>query len=151
MKFAELREGMLIKGGPVTVTEADILSFARQFDPQWVHVDAQRAAEGRWGGLIASGWHTCALAMRMAVDAILYDSESFGSPGLGQVRWQVPVRPGDELRLEAKVRGVRMSSSRAGLGIVSWAWVVINQHDEAVLELDATSLFGLSEGAALSD
>lgn len=144
MKFAEFKEGMLIHAGPVTVTEAEMLHFARQYDPQWFHTDVERAAQGRWGGLIASGWHTCALAMRMAVDAALHDSESFGSPGLGEVRWRVPVRPGDELRLEARVHALRRSASREDLGIVNWAWVVRNQHGEAVLELDATSLFDLS-------
>ena len=126
------------------VTEAEIIEFARKFDPQWFHLDPQRAAEGRWGGLIASGWHTCAMAMRMAVDAALFDSESFGSPGLGQVRWRVPVRPGDLIRLEARVQGTRVSTSRPDLGIVTWVWMVLNQHDEAVLELDATSLFDLT-------
>jgi acyl dehydratase len=147
MKFAEFKEGMLIHAGPVTVTEAEMLHFARQYDPQWFHTDVERAAQGRWGGLIASGWHTCALAMRMAVDAALHDSESFGSPGLGEVRWRVPVRPDDTLRLEARVQAVRRSTSRADLGIISWNWIVLNQHDEAVLELDATSLFDLGEGA----
>lgn len=144
MKFADFKDGMLIKAGPVTITEAEILEFARKYDPQWFHTDLKRAAEGRWGGLIASGWHTCALAMRMAVDAALHDSESFGSPGLGEVRWRTPVRPGDQLRLEARVQGARTSSSRPDLGIITWAWTVINQHDEGVLELDATSLFDLS-------
>jgi acyl dehydratase len=145
MKFAEFTQGMVIHAGPVRVTEAEILEFARKYDPQWFHTDVQRAAQGRWGGLIASGWHTCAMAMRMAVDAALHDSESFGSPGLGEVRWRVPVRPGDQLRLEARVHGVRNSSSRSDLGIINWTWTVYNQHDEAVLELDATSLFDLSE------
>ncbi|CFV99154.1 transcriptional regulator [Bordetella pertussis] len=82
--------------------------------------------------------------MRMAVDAILHDSESFGSPGLGEVSWRVPVRPGDTLTLHARVQGARVSASRNDLGIVNWAWVVDNQHGETVLELDATSLFDLS-------
>jgi acyl dehydratase len=120
---------------------------ARQYDPQWFHTDVERAAQGRWGGLIASGWHTCALAMRMAVETMLHDSESFGSPGLGAVRWRVPVRPGDDLRLEARVQGVRRSTSRNDLGIITWNWNVLNQHDETVLELDATSLFELGEQA----
>ncbi|MVW79605.1 MaoC family dehydratase [Bordetella sp. 02P26C-1] len=144
MKFAEFKEGMVIKGGPVTVTEEEILTFARQYDPQWFHTDPERATQGRWGGLIASGWHTCALAMRMAVDSMLHDSESFGSPGLGAVRWRVPVRPGDTLRLDARVQGVRRSTSRHDLGIITWSWNVLNQHDEIVLELDATSLFELN-------
>jgi acyl dehydratase len=145
MKFADFKQGMVIHAGPVSVTEAEILDFAKKYDPQWFHTDVQRAAEGRWGGLIASGWHTCAMAMRMAVDAVLRDSESFGSPGLGEVRWRVPVRPGDQLRLEARVQAARISSSRSDLGIITWSWVVYNQHNEAVLELDATSLFDLSE------
>jgi acyl dehydratase len=145
MRFADFKQGMVVHAGPVSVTEAEILDFAGKYDPQWFHTDVQRAAEGRWGGLIASGWHTCAMAMRMAVDAVLHDSESFGSPGLGEVRWRVPVRPGDQLRLEARVQAARISSSRSDLGIITWAWVVYNQHNEAVLELDATSLFDLSE------
>jgi acyl dehydratase len=145
MKFSEFKEGMLIRGGPVVVTEEEILTFARQFDPQWFHTDVERASEGRWGGLIASGWHTCAIAMRMAVDAMLHDSESFGSPGLGQVRWRVPVRPADTLRLEARVQGVRRSTSRDDLGIITWSWTIFNQNNDAVLDLDATSLFDLSQ------
>lgn len=148
MKFAHFKPGMIVKGGPVTVTEADIRTFAGQFDPQWFHTDPERAASGRWGGLIASGWHTCAVTMRMAVDAILFDSESFGSPGLGEVRWRVPVRPNDTLRLEAKVMGVRRSSQRDDLGIVNWVWAVFNQHDEIVLEIDATNLFDLDPDEA---
>jgi acyl dehydratase len=145
MKFADFKPGMVVHAGPVTVTEAEMLDFARKYDPQWFHTDVKRAEQGRWGGLIASGWHTCAIAMRMAVDTVLRDSASFGSPGLGEVRWRVPVRPGDQLRLEARVNAVRTSSSRDNLGIMTWAWTVINQHGEAVLELEATSLFDLSE------
>ena len=143
MKFAQFKPGMVVKGGPVQISESDILAFANQFDPQWFHTNPERAAQGRWGGLIASGWHTCAIAMRMAVDAIFHDSDSFGSPGLGEVRWRVPVRPGDTLRLEAKVMGVRASSQRDDLGIVTWVWAVFNQHNEIVLEIDATNLFDL--------
>lgn len=144
MKFAEFKEGMVIKNGPIRVTEEEILEFARRYDPQWFHTDPERAAAGRWGGLIASGWHTCALAMRMAVDAALVDSDSFGSPGLGQVQWRVPVRPGDDLTLHAKIDAVRRSTSRDDLGIITWTWLVYNQHDEVVLELEATSLFDLA-------
>jgi len=148
MKFAEFREGMVIRHGPVHVLEEEILDFARRYDPQWFHVNLQRAQAGRWGGLIASGWHTCALAMRMAVDAFLHDSEAFGSPGLGQVRWRVPVRPGDALTLHAKVDAVRRSSSREDLGIITWTWSVLNQHEEVALELETTGLFDLSATSA---
>jgi acyl dehydratase len=148
MKFAEFKEGMVIHAGPITVTETEMLDFAHKYDPQWFHINAERAAKGRWEGLIASGWLTCGLAMRMAVDAVLHDSESFGSPGLGEVKWKMPVRAGDQLRLDARIQGVRKSTSRPNLGIVAWEWSVINQHNEAVLELEATSLFDLSQDNA---
>ncbi|RTZ40747.1 MaoC family dehydratase [Candidimonas sp. SYP-B2681] len=145
MKFNEFKIGMVINHPPIVVDEQEMLAFAKSYDPQWFHVDAERAAEGRWGGLIGSGWLTCSLAMRMAVNAALSDSESFGSPGLERLRWMVPVRPGDALRLEATVDSVRTSSSRDDLGIMRWSWRVFNQRDEQVLDVEATSLFDLGQ------
>lgn len=149
MKFNEFKVGMVIIHPPVVVKQDEMLDFARAYDPQWFHIDAERANTGRWDGLIASGWLTCGLAMRMAVDAALHDSESFGSPGLEKLRWMAPVRPGDAIRLEATVDSVRVSSSRDDLGIMRWTWRVYNQDDVQVLELEATSLFDL--GASLPD
>ncbi len=143
MKFNEFKVGMVIEHPPVVVDEEQMVSFAKAYDPQWFHVDPERAKKGRWGGLIGSGWLTCSLAMRMAVDAALHDSESFGSPGLEKLRWTAPVRPGDALRLVATVNSVRTSSTRADLGIVRWTWRLFNQRDEQVLEVEATSLFDL--------
>src|SRR3546814_1175072 len=131
---------MVIKHVPVVVDQEQMLDFAMSYDPQWFHVDAGRAEEGRWGGLIGSGWLTCSLAMRMAVDAALYDSESFGSPGLEKLRWLLPVRPGDALRLEATVDSVRTSSTRDDLGIMRWSWRIFNQRDEQVLDRKSTRL-----------
>jgi acyl dehydratase len=143
MKFNDFQVGMVVAHPPVVVTQEEMLAFAKAYDPQWFHVDAERAKEGRWDGLIASGWLTCGLAMRMAVDAALHDSESFGSPGLEKVRWLSPVRAGDALRLAATIDSKRISSSRDDLGIIRWSWRVFNQRDEQVLELEATSLFDL--------
>lgn len=143
MKFSEFETGMVINHPPVVVTEEEVLAFAKAYDPQPFHVDPERAKAGRWGGLIASGWLTCSVAMRMVVDAILHDSESFGSPGLEKLRWLLPVRPGDSIRLAATVESVRVSSSRSDLGIVRWTWRVYNQRDEQVLEVEVTSLFDL--------
>ena len=143
MKFKEFEPGLVIRHGPVTVDEADMLAFSRTYDPQWFHIDPDRAREGRWDGLIASGWMTCGLAMRMAVEAALHDSESFGSPGLERLRWTHPVRPGDQLRLEATVDSSRISSTRADLGIIRWTWRLFNQDDVQVLDVEATSLFDL--------
>lgn len=145
MKFSQLRPGMVLKAGPVLVTKEDILAFSRSFDPQRFLLDSDRAEHGRWGGLIASGWHTCALASRMMAEAVFHDSEAVGSPGLCEIRWRVPVRPGDTLRMQAQVLAVMPSASEEEIGIVKWVWAVSNQRDEWVLELEATSLFDLSD------
>jgi acyl dehydratase len=145
MRFAEFSAGQVIDAGSVSVSEADIIAFAHQYDPQWFHVDAQRAATSRWNGLIASGWHTCCLAMKLVVDNVLAGTESFGSPGLTNLSWSNPVRPGDRLRLQIEVVDVRRARSRPTLGIVRWTWRMRNQHEAEVLCLEATSLFELSE------
>jgi acyl dehydratase len=144
MKFAEFFAGQVIEAGPAGISADEIVAFARQYDPQWFHVDAERAAASRHGGLIASGWQTCGLAMRMAVDTALVGSESFASPGLGSLRWLHPVRPGDQLRLKATVLETRRSKRQASLGILRWRWQMANQHGTEVLDLEATSLFELT-------
>lgn len=144
MKFAQIKAGQVIDAGAVSVSEEEINSFARQFDPQWFHLDPQRAAASRWNGLIASGWHTCCLAMKLVVDNVLAGSESFGSPGLTNLSWSNPVRPGDQLLLQIEVVDVRTARSRPALGIVRWIWRMRNQRGAEVLSLQATSLFELT-------
>ena len=148
MRFADLPAGRLIVVGPATVTGREIVDFARAYDPQWFHVDAERAAQGPWQGLIASGWQTCGIAMRMVVDEILADSESFASPGLAYVKWENPVRAGDVLRVTVEVLERRVAQSKPSLGIVRWRWRMTNQRDLPVLDLEATSLFDLTPAAA---
>ena len=143
MKFAELSTGQRIVMGPVTVDREEVFEFAAKYDPQWFHTDAERAAAGPWGGLIASGWHTCGLAMALVDKHILEGSETFGSPGLSYLKWLNPVRPGDQLMLEVEVLEKRVSSSKPDLGIVRWRWVMSNQDGAAVLDVEATSLFRL--------
>lgn len=144
MRFAEFHTGQVIHCGPASLSEAQILDYAREYDPQWFHTDPQRAAASKWQGLIASGWQTCSVAMRMACDEILAGSESFGSPGLAYLKWENPVRPGDLLKLRVDVLEVRVANSRATLGIVRWRWRLANQHEQTVLDLEATSLFDLA-------
>ena len=144
MKFDDFFAGQHLVAGPATLTEQDIVDFARAWDPQWFHTDPERAANSRWKGLIASGWQTCAIAMRLAVDHVLQDSESFGSPGLEYVKWPVPVRPGDTLMLRADVIEARRSQSQPTLGILKWRWRLLNHDEIVVLDLVATSLFDLS-------
>jgi acyl dehydratase len=145
MKFADFHVGQTLRFGPARIGEDEIVAFAREYDPQWFHVDVERAKASRWQGLIASGWQTCGIAMRLIVEGVLAESESFGSPGLEYLKWLAPVRPGDALSVNAEVLEVRRSESRPSLGIVRWRWQVVNQSDVAVLELVATSLFDLGD------
>ena len=148
MRFEELPAGRVIVVGPATVTGREIAEFARAYDPQWFHVDAARADAGPWQGLIASGWQTCGIAMRMVVDAILAGSESFASPGLAYLKWENPVRAGDVLRVTVEVLERRVAQSKPSLGIVRWRWRMTNQDDLPVLDLEATSLFDLTPDRA---
>ena len=148
MKFAEFHAGQVIEAGPYTVTEEEVLGFAERFDPQWFHTDKAAAEKGRFQGLIASGWHTCGIAMRLVADAALAGSESFASPGLAYVKWPHPVRPGDRLSVRATVVETRRSKGNAGLGILRWRWQLFNQRGTEVLDLEATSLFDLSAAKA---
>ncbi|TXG99882.1 MAG: MaoC family dehydratase [Nevskiaceae bacterium] len=139
MKFADFRAGQVITAGPHVVSEQDIVAFASQWDPQWFHTDPEAAAQGPFEGLIASGWHTCCIAMRLVADAALAGSESYASPGLAGLKWPNPVRPDDRLQLTATVIEARLSSR--GLGILRWRWQLHNQNGQEVLDLEATSLF----------
>lgn len=144
MRFADFRPGQTIVHGPApAVSEAEIIAFGRDYDPQWFHVDRERAANSRWRGLIASGWQTCGIAMRLAHEAALEGSESFGSPGLEYLKWLEPVRPGDALTLHAHVLDVRCSKKQPELGILRWRWSLVNQRDVPVLDAIVTSLFDL--------
>ena len=143
MKFAEFRVGQVIEAGPYLVSEAEVLRFAETFDPQWFHVDKALAAKGRFQGLIASGWHTCGIAMRLAAEAALTGSESFASPGASYVKWPNPVRPGDRLTLRATVIEPRRARSQSTLGLLRWRWQLFNQQGAEVLDLEVTSLFDL--------
>jgi acyl dehydratase len=148
LRFSDFHAGQTLEAGPAALTADEIVAFAQRYDPQWFHTDAQRAAASRWQGLIASGWHTCAVAMRLAVDHFLAGSESFGSPGLEYLKWLAPVRPGDALSLRAEVLEQRRSERQPTLGILRWRWTLVNQRGEAVLDLVATSLFELQDSGA---
>lgn len=147
MKFADFHAGQVIEAGPYLLSEEELVRFAKDYDPQWFHTDPEAAAGSAFGGLIASGWHTCAIAMRLVVEAALAGSESFASPGLEHVRWPNPVRPGDALRLVADVIEVRRSEKRPTLGILRWRWRLINQRELMVLDAEVTSLFRLEPSA----
>lgn len=144
MRFAEFEAGRVLTAGPYDVREDEIVDFAKRFDPQWFHTDPEAAKHGHFNGLIASGWHTCAIAMRLAADAWLAGSESLASPGIDQIRWPNPVRPGDALHLQATVLEARRSRSQPTLGILRWRWRLHSQAGLEVLDLVATSLFRIT-------
>jgi len=144
MTFDEFHAGQVLTYGPATLSQDEMLAFARAYDPQWFHVDVERAKTSRWQGLIASGWQTCGVAMRLAAEGALRGSESFGSPGLDYLKWPAPVRADDALTLFAEVLEVRRSERQPTLGILRWRWRLHNQHDVVVLELVANSFFDLA-------
>jgi acyl dehydratase len=136
--FEDYRPGATVACGPVTVSEAEIIAFGQQFDPQPFHVDPQ--AVPALGGVIASGWHTASLMMRMLVAGFLPRAAGLASPGVDELRWLAPVRPGDALSLRVTVTEARRSRSKPGRGMVHTAITVLNQRDEAVMTLKAMSL-----------
>jgi acyl dehydratase len=138
--FEDYTPGAAYEYGYVTVAEAEILEFASTFDPQPIHTDLEFAAAGPFGGLIASGWHTAGMMMRMLVDHYLSHVASLASPGIDELRWPAPVRPGDSLRLRATIVEARRSRSKPDRGLVRTQAELINQNDEIVLQLTAMNL-----------
>ena len=128
--------------GQRTVTREEGLAFAAAFDPQPLHLDEEAATASVLGGLSISGWHTCALVMRMMCDSYLLDSTSQGSPGIDSLRWLKPVRPGDTLHARMTVQEVRDSKSRPQIGLVRSGWEVLNQHGDIVMTMEGWGMFG---------
>ena len=125
--------------GGVSFSQAEIVSFATQFDPQPFHVDPEAAARGPFGELIASGWHTAALVMRQIVDHYLSAEASLGSPGLDEMRWPEPVRPGDTLRVRVTAVEARRSLSKPDRGILKTLIEAVNQDGRTVMRATATN------------
>lgn len=147
MQFEDFTPGRVIDAGSAEMTEEALLEFARQWDPQPFHTDRAAAEASRWKGLIASGWHTAAMAMRLACDHVLQGSGSIGAPGIDELRWLAPVRAGDRLHLTLHVLESRLSSS-GEIGIVRWRWEVHNQNGTPVLMLVASTFFQRPPSAA---
>ncbi|MEV0664504.1 MaoC family dehydratase [Actinomadura luteofluorescens] len=131
--FEDYTAGTTYEYGHVTVDEAEIIEFARRFDPQPIHVDPDFAASGPFAGIIASGWHTGSIMMRLFADHFLSRVASLASPGVDELRWPAPVRPGDTLRLRVTVLEARPSRSKPDRGIVATRAELLNQDDQIVL------------------
>jgi acyl dehydratase len=140
MFFEDFRPGDETGTRSLTVTKEEILSFARQFDPQPFHVDEEAARQSPYGGLIASGWHTAALCMRLIVELLGTGSGSLGSPGVDELRWLKPVRPGDELSVRVEVLEAIPSRSKPDRGLVKLRYTMRNQKGEDVMTMIALGL-----------
>ena len=139
--FEDYRSGDIFEFGAYEVTEEELIGFATAYDPQSFHVDAEAARETHFGGLIASGWHTCSMLMRMMVDHYISEVSSLGSPGVDEIRWRVPVRAGDILRARITITETRASQSKPDRGVVRSSIEVLNQNDEVVMTLSSMGLF----------
>lgn len=133
--------GTVREFGATRVTREAVLEFARQFDPQPFHLDDVAAEASLFGRLSASGWHTCAMTMRMMCDDYLLDAASLGSPGIDQLRWLKPVYPGDTLRARLTILEARPMNSRPEVGLLRSRWEVMNQHGDCVLTMEGWGMF----------
>jgi acyl dehydratase len=139
--FEDFRPGWKYESAERVLSQSDIVAFAREWDPQRYHVSDAAARATPYGGLIASGWQTACVAMRLMCDGYLNDSSCVGSPGIESIQFLKPVRPGDALRFRAEVLEARASASRPDRGVVRWRWDVLNQRDEPVLSMLGTQFF----------
>lgn len=139
--FEDFEVGKTIEVGQRSVTEEEIIAFAKQFDPQPFHVDKEAAAKSIYGGIIASGWHTCSMMMRMMVDGIQRSSGSLGSPGVDEVRWLKPVRGGDTLTVSTTILESKPSTSKPDRGVVLTIWEAKNQHGELVATVKGKGMY----------
>ena len=140
--WEDFREGHVREVGNMTVNRDDIVRFASEFDPQPFHLDEGAGERSHFGGLVASGWHTASMAMRIMCDAYLLQSSSLGSPGIDSLQWLLPVRPGDTLRVRLTVLEARPLKSRPGVGLVKSRHEVLNQHDHVVMRMEGYGMFG---------
>lgn len=146
--FEDFRVGDTFDLGSQTITEEDIVTFAKRFDPQPFHIDPERAKGSIFGGLVASGWHTTAIFMRLFFNGLLSDTASMGSPGVDEVRWLKPVRPGNIIYACFTVLESTPSRSRSNLGILRSVCELYNQDGELVMSLKGVHFVGRRPGTS---
>src|SRR3989440_7763281 len=142
MYWEDFKPGERIEMGKHTFAEDEIIEFASKYDPQPFHVDPAAAKQSFFGGLIASGWHTCAIGMRLTVQSHVNRTRSLGSPGLDNIRWLKPVRAGDTITYSRVVLESRASASRPDAGLVKSRWEAVNQAGEMVMTMEGWGMFG---------
>ena len=139
--WEDFYQGQVLEIGGYSLSEGEMIEFAKKYDPQPFHVDSETAKQTYFGGLIASGWQTASICMRMICELYLLEAASLGSPGVDELRWVKPVRPGDTLRLKSTVLETRASSSRPDMGTVRSRAEVYNQHGELVMHMSGVGMF----------
>jgi acyl dehydratase len=139
--WEDLQPGQVLDLGSISPSREEIIAFATQFDPQPFHLDEEAAKASVFGGLCASGWHTCSMAMRLMVTNFLQTAASLGSPGLENVKWMKPVLPGDTLRLQHRILESRPMRKRPDVGLVRTQWEMFNQHGDQVLHMEGWGMF----------
>lgn len=146
MFFDDLPKGYCYETGTKTLTEADIIGFARQWDAQYFHTDPEAAKASPYGGLIASGFQTLLTAFNLNLEANVWNEASMGSPGMEELRWIRPVRPGDTLRVKVEVTSSKPSESRSDRGRTGFNHHVLNQNDEVVMSYRCTVILARRPG-----
>jgi acyl dehydratase len=146
--WEDLVPGSVRELGTISVTPEQIKDFAKQYDPQPFHIDEEAARNSHFGGLVASGWQTAALCMKLTVDNLLSHSASMGSPGLESLKWLKPVYPGDQLSLKHSILESRPLKSRPDTGLVRSRWELFNQAGDKVFEMEGYGMFGRRHPAA---
>jgi acyl dehydratase len=142
LHWEDFAPGRVTEYGPRRVTREEIVGFAAEFDPQPMHLDEEAARATMLGGLSASGWHACCILMRMLADGIVLNSSSMGAPGVDEVRWLKPIRPGDELTLRATVLETRASNSRPDMGFVRCLFELRSGAGQTVMTLTSSLMMG---------
>jgi acyl dehydratase len=142
LHWEDFTPGAVAIYGPRLVTREEIVAFAAEFDPQPMHLDEAAAANTLLGGLGASGWHSCCLLMRMIADGFILNSTSMGSPGIDEVKWLRPLRPGTNIRLRSTVLEARASGKRPEMGLAKFLFEIIDENDAVLTNLTTTLMFG---------
>ena len=150
--YEDIETGDVHEYGPYEMTEAEMLEFARQYDPQPFHADPGAAADTRYEGIIASGWHTGAVCMRLIAEGLLDGAATYGSPGIEELSWPAPVRPGDDLSVTVEITGTRRSESNPDVGLVNADWeATVNGGERTVMTLSTLWFFERRAAADAAD
>ena len=142
LHWEDFSPGQVTECGPRLITRAEIIAFAAEYDPQPMHLDEAAARASLFGGLVASGWHSCCLLMRMLTDGMLGETSFLGAPGVEEVQWLAPIRPGARVKARATVLETRASRSRPDLGFVKFQWELVNAAGQPVMTMLVSEMFG---------